>query len=89
MSEADVAALLRDALMITLLLGAPPLLAALVVGLVISLFQAVTQINEATLAFVPKIIATGLACLIFGGFMFGLLTDFTNGLFERIAGPVG
>lgn len=84
MAESDIAALLRDALLLTLKLGAPPLLAALVVGLLISLFQAVTQINEATLAFVPKVLAIGAALVVFGGFMFSALADYTRGLFDRI-----
>lgn len=84
MAESDVAAVLRDALLLTVKLGAPPLLAALVVGLLISLLQAVTQINEATLAFVPKVLAIGAALVIFGGFMFAALAEYTGALFGRI-----
>lgn len=83
MAESDIAAVLREAMLVTLKLGAPPLLAALVVGLVISLFQAVTQINEATLAFVPKVLAIGAALALFGGFMATALADYTRALFDR------
>ena len=84
MAESDIAALLREAMLVSLKLGAPPLLAALAVGLVISLFQAVTQINEATLAFVPKVLAIGAALALCGGFMFTALADYTRTLFDRI-----
>ena len=57
MNDADIAVLLRDGMLVMLKLGGPPLLVALAVGLVVSLLQAVTQINEATLAFVPKVLA--------------------------------
>ena len=84
MSESDVAAMLRDAMIVTLFLGGPPLMAGLVVGLLISLFQAVTQINEATLAFVPKVLAIGMAMLLAGSFMFATLSDYTRALFTRL-----
>ena len=85
MTEADVAALLRDAMVVTVVLGGPPLLAGLVVGLLVSLLQAVTQINETTLAFVPKVAAIGAALLLAGGYMFASLADYTRGLFTRLA----
>lgn len=84
MTEADVAALLRDAMIVTLVLGGPPLMAGLVVGLLISLLQAVTQINEATLAFVPKVLAIGVAMLLAGSYMFSTLADYTRGLLARM-----
>ena len=59
MQDSDVGLLLREALLLCLELGGPPLTAALAVGLVVSLLQAVTQINEPTLAFVPKVVAIG------------------------------
>ena len=76
--------MLRDAMIVTLFLGGPPLMAGLVVGLLISLFQAVTQINEATLAFVPKVLAIGMAMLLPGSFMFATLSDYTRALFTRL-----
>lgn len=84
MTESDVAVLLRDAMIVTVVVGGPPLMAGLVVGLVISLFQAVTQINEATLAFVPKVLAIGVAMLLAGSYMFATLSDYTRALFTRL-----
>ena len=71
----------RQAIEVTLLISAPALLAALVVGLIISIFQATTQIQEQTLVFVPKIIATFEAILIFGPWILGMVVDFTRDLF--------
>ena len=69
MNDADIAMLLRDGMLVMLKLGGPPLMVALVVGLVIALLQAITQINEATLAFVPKILAIFISLLIALPFM--------------------
>ena len=74
----------REALTAVLMVSAPLLLVALVVGLVISIFQAVTQINEMTLTFVPKILGVALALLIFLPWMINLLTDFARHMFELI-----
>jgi flagellar biosynthetic protein FliQ len=60
----------------------PSVLVGLVIGIVISIFQAATQINEQTLTFVPKIIGILLAILLFSGFMLNNLTEFTNRMFE-------
>lgn len=84
MQEGDVGGLLRDAMLVVLKLGGPPLAMALAVGLVMSLVQAVTQINEQTLAFVPKVLAIGMALLLLGPFMLVTLTDFTRLLFDRL-----
>jgi flagellar biosynthetic protein FliQ len=89
MQEGDVALLLREAMLAVALVGAPPLLAALVIGFGMSLLQAVTQINEATLAFVPKVIGVGLAMLVAGGFMVGALDSFTLTIFDRIVAVGG
>jgi flagellar biosynthetic protein FliQ len=89
MQDGDVGLLLRDALLLILKLGGPPLAVAMLVGLVMSLLQAVTQINEATLAFVPKVLAIGVALLLTGGFMMAQLTDFTRMLFDRIVAAGG
>jgi flagellar biosynthesis protein FliQ len=72
----------RDALWLTLQLGGPLLVAMLVVGLAVAVFQAVTQINEATLAFLPKLAALGAALLLLGASMAGVLRGFAEGLFE-------
>ena len=68
-----------------LVIGGPPLLAALAVGLVISIFQAVTQINEMTLVFVPKIAAVFLVILALGGWMLEEAITFASLSFESIA----
>jgi flagellar biosynthetic protein FliQ len=65
-------------------LSAPILLTSLVVGFAISLFQAMTQIQEFTLAFVPKVIAVGVALIVSGNWMLHTLMDFTVDLFDRI-----
>ena len=75
----------RKAIQTILLGSAPMLIIGLVVGLVVSIFQAATQINEQTLSFVPKIIAVFIAILFFGPWLIKLLTVFTIGLFETMA----
>ncbi len=84
MQESDVAVVLRELFMVALKLGAPALLTAMSVGLVISLLQAVTQINETTLAFVPKVLALGLALMLAGPFMYATLADYTHSVFDRL-----
>ena len=84
MSPADVIDVGRDALIVLLKMGAPVLLVALVVGLAISLVQALTQIQEMTLAFVPKIVVIFLALMLFLPFMLTTLTTFTQHLFDKI-----
>lgn len=84
MNQADVAAVLRDALMVTLKLAGPPLAAGLIVGALVSLVQAVTQIQEATLAFVPKAIALAVTLAFMAPFMFSALSGYTHQLMDRI-----
>ncbi len=74
----------REALMVTLLIAAPPLLAGLAVGLIISLFQAVTQIQEFTLVFIPKILAVFVATMIFLPWMLQVFLGYTTNLFIQI-----
>jgi flagellar biosynthetic protein FliQ len=70
----------------TILLGAAPMLIiGMVIGLLVSIFQAATQINEQTLTFVPKIVAVFITMLIFGPWLIKLLTAFTIGLFDIMA----
>jgi flagellar biosynthetic protein FliQ len=69
----------------TLMLAAPLLIFSLVVGLVISIFQAVTSINEATLSFVPKIVAVMVALVIFFPWMMSYMSDFTREIYGMIA----
>jgi flagellar biosynthetic protein FliQ len=79
-----VVAIGREALTAVLLVSSPMLIFALVVGLIISIFQAVTQINEMTLTFVPKILAVAVALLIFLPWMINVLTDFATHMFDLI-----
>ncbi|AQA18090.1 flagellar biosynthetic protein FliQ [Halioglobus japonicus] len=69
---------------VAVLLAAPALLVALFLGLTVSLFQAVTQINEMTLSFIPKILGVGLTLLIFGPYMLQLITNYTAELLQGI-----
>ena len=81
MSIEVVTDVMRDALIRVLIVSAPVILVAMIVGLIISIFQATTQIQEQTLVFVPKIIATFVAILIFGPWILGMVVDFTRDLF--------
>ncbi len=89
MTAADTGALLAEAMLVIVKLGGPPLLAALVVGVVIALFQAVTQINEATLSFIPKLLALGVTMMLLGSFMFATLSSYTALLFDRMVAAGG
>ena len=71
-----VISLARETIMTSLLLSAPPLIIGLAVGLIISVFQAVTQIQEQTLTFVPKLIAILLSLVVFGPWMINILMGF-------------
>ena len=84
MSVTDVAALIHDCMIVTMKLSFPVLGVALVVGLLVSFIQAITQINEATLAFLPKVMAIGLALTILGPFMAETLSGFSHRIFDRI-----
>ena len=84
MSDTDVAALIHDFMIVTIKLSFPVLGVALVAGLVISFIQAITQINEATLAFLPKVVAIGLALVMLGPFMTATLSGFSHRVFDRI-----
>ncbi len=84
MTEEFVMALGRDALMTVLLVGAPVLGLSLLVGLLVSIFQATTQLNEATLSFVPKILAVLLAVVFFGPWMMTVMLQFTSRIFTSL-----
>jgi len=86
MDMAQVLDVSREAIVVLLKLAAPLMLASLAVGLVISLFQALTQIQEMTLAFVPKILVIFISLLFFLPFMVTTLVTFTQGLAGRIIG---
>jgi flagellar biosynthetic protein FliQ len=84
MGVTEVLDVSRDAVIVILKIGVPVMLVALIVGLVVSLFQALTQIQEMTLSFIPKMIAIFLSILLLMPFMLSTLTTFTQGLTERI-----
>lgn len=74
----------RKAIQTILMCAAPMLLAGMIVGLIVSIFQAATQINEQTLTFIPKIVAVFLTLLIFGPWMIKIITTFATGIFHTI-----
>jgi len=80
MTDATVLDIGHKALMLVVMISAPVLGFGLVVGLIVGIFQAATQIHEMTLTFVPKIIAVVIAMVIFGPWMLKQITDFTTGL---------
>ena len=84
MDTAMVIDLARHALWTAVLVSAPLLLIALVVGVLIGVIQAATSINEMTLSFIPKLIALALALLVFGSWQLVTLVDFTRAIFQRI-----
>ncbi|MBN2427685.1 MAG: flagellar biosynthesis protein FliQ [Deltaproteobacteria bacterium] len=84
MSPEFVVDLGRKAIETILLVSAPMLVAALVIGLIISLFQAATQINEQTMTFVPKIVGVLVSLLLFGPWIIKVILAFTRGIFEGI-----
>ena len=83
-SQGDVINILTDAITTVVLSAAPMLIVAMVVGLIVSIFQATTQINEQTLAFVPKIVCVMLTLLLFGGYIFNRIGGFVARLYEAI-----
>ena len=85
MSPEQVIHVGRQAVETVLLTAAPMLIAAMVIGLLISIFQAATQINEQTLTFIPKIVAVFVTLLIFGPWIIELLVTFTTGILAQIA----
>ena len=89
MTPTTVIDLGRQALDLTLLVSAPLFIAALTTGLIISIFQAATQINEQTLSFVPKLIATFITLVLAGPWMITMMTDYIRRLFESIPSMIG
>ncbi|QDX81356.1 flagellar biosynthetic protein FliQ [Denitratisoma sp. DHT3] len=89
MTPTTVVAIGRQAMEITLLIAAPLFIAALATGLLVSIFQAATQINESTLSFVPKLLVIFLTLLIAGPWMITVLTDYMRRLFESIPVLIG
>ncbi|MCU0940889.1 MAG: flagellar biosynthesis protein FliQ [Burkholderiaceae bacterium] len=89
MNSQAVITLGQQALYTMLMLAAPMLLAALVVGLVVSILQAATQINEMTLSFIPKLIAMMAALVIAGPWMITFFVDYMRRMFEAIPSAIG
>ncbi|MCH5185382.1 MAG: flagellar biosynthesis protein FliQ [Oscillospiraceae bacterium] len=85
MSQSDVITVIQQGLYTILIVSAPLLGVSLIVGLIISLFQATTQIHEQTLAFAPKIISIFVAMIFFGPWMMGKLMDYINMVFDYMA----
>ena len=89
MTPQTVMAIGQGALEMTLMVSAPLLLAALIVGLIVSVFQAATQINEMTLSFIPKLVAIFASLLISGPWIITMLTDYMRRLFGNIPTLIG
>jgi len=89
MNTEFIIGLAGQAVMTVLKASAPMLIIGLVVGLIVSIFQATTQIQEQTLAFVPKIVAILIALLIFGPWILTLLVDFTYGILDNLYKYIG
>ncbi|MCL2221155.1 MAG: flagellar biosynthesis protein FliQ [Oscillospiraceae bacterium] len=83
-SQGDVISIITQAVTTVVISAAPMLIVAMVVGLIVSIFQATTQINEQTLAFVPKIVTVMLALIIFGSFIFSNIGGFVVRLFDSV-----
>jgi flagellar biosynthetic protein FliQ len=89
MTPESVIAMGRTAMEVTLMVAAPLLLVALVIGLVVSIFQAATQINEQTLSFIPKLIGVFIALVLAGPWMITVMTDYMRTLFSGIPQMIG
>jgi flagellar biosynthetic protein FliQ len=89
MTPETVMSVANHALTVTLMLAAPLLLVALVVGLLVGIFQAATSINEMTLSFIPKLMAIAATLVIAGPWMLKLIVGYTRELFESIPGLIG
>jgi flagellar biosynthetic protein FliQ len=89
MTPTTVVEIGRNALEITLMISAPLFIAALVTGLIVSIFQAATQINEATLSFVPKLVVIFITLIVAGPWMLTMLTDYMRRLYESIPAMIG
>ena len=85
MSVDQAITLVEQMLKVALMVGGPVLLTAFVVGLLISIFQAATQIHEMTITFIPKIVATVVAIMVFGSWMFMILTEYFKETFQNLS----
>lgn len=89
MTPESVMTMGRHAIEITLMIAAPMLLTALVIGLIVSIFQAATQINEQTLSFIPKLVGIFVALIIAGPWMLSVMLDYMRGVFTGISNLSG
>ncbi len=89
MTPESVMTIGRTAMEVTLMVAAPMLLVALIIGLVVSIFQAATQINEATLSFIPKLVGIFVALIVAGPWMMAVLLDYMRQVFTGIPGLIG
>ncbi|UFN43206.1 flagellar biosynthesis protein FliQ [Nocardioides okcheonensis] len=89
MTDTTVINIALQTMLVALKLSAPILVTSLVIGFTISLFQSMTQIQEFTLAFVPKLVGVGVALLVSGGWMLQTLVDFTRDLFDMVPTLLG
>lgn len=89
MTPESVMVLGRHAMEITLMVAAPMLLVALIIGLIVSIFQAATQINESTLSFIPKLVGIFVALVVAGPWMLSVMLDYMREVFGNLPGLVG
>lgn len=89
MTPESVMTLGRHAMEVTLMIAAPMLLVALAIGLVVSIFQAATQINEMTLSFIPKLVGILVTLVLAGPWMLTIMLDYTREMFSGIPGMIG
>ena len=89
MTPESVMTLGRTAMEVCLMVAAPMLLVALIIGLVVSIFQAATQINEATLSFIPKLVGIFVALVVAGPWMLSVMLDYMRQVFTGLPGLIG
>ena len=89
MTPESVMTIGRQAMEITLMVAAPMLLVALIIGLIVSIFQAATQINEATLSFIPKLVGIFVAIVVAGPWILSVMLDYMRQVFTGIPNLVG
>ena len=89
MTPESVMTMGRTAMEVTLMIAAPLLLVALIIGLIISIFQAATQINEAPLSFIPKLVGVFVALVVAGPWMLSVMLDYMRQVFTGIPGLIG
>lgn len=86
MTQGDALSIFRTAILVTIKLAGPILVLSIVIGLVIAIFQAATQIHEQTLTFVPKVLVIALLLMASGSWMINVLSDFMKNIFDIMAG---